>query len=150
MNKPITLSKNFSSDEFSCRCCGQFVVDARLTSALQSLRDKVGPLHVPCAYRCPKHNAAVGGEAKSLHTLGRAADIVATQVDLKSLYLLCLTIPAFKDSGIGLYPDEGFIHVDVGREKKARWARFKKLGYVGIDVALKKLGLPVTSKGGTA
>ncbi len=135
---PIQLSKNFTSAEFVCRCCAQFVVDQALVNALQLLRDAVGPLHITCAYRCNEHNKAVGGEDGSLHTLGRAADVVATNVSLVKLYEAALKIEAFQTSGIGLYPERGFMHVDVKRSKPARWAHFKKQGYVAIERALKE------------
>ena len=137
MSKPIQLSEHFSSDEFACRHCGQFHVDQRLISALEQLRAKVGPIHITSGYRCPDHNKAIGGAPKSEHVLGRAADIVATRFNLLRLLAEVELVEAFRTSGIGLYPDEGFIHVDVGRPKPARWGRLKGKGYVTLQEALK-------------
>ena len=71
------LSQNFSRSEFMCKCCGEAKVEPGLVAALQELRDLAGaPITVISGYRCPKHNAAVGGAKASQHMLGKAADIV--------------------------------------------------------------------------
>lgn len=44
---------------------------------LQPLRDALGtPIKVNSGYRCPALNKAIGGAKTSLHTLGKAADII--------------------------------------------------------------------------
>jgi zinc D-Ala-D-Ala carboxypeptidase len=137
--KPGWLSQNFSENEMRCRHCSECAVDMRLINALEELRALVGPLHILSGYRCETHNAKIGGEPKSLHTMGRAADVVATKVGLKALYEAALKVKAFKESGIGVYSDEGFVHLDIGRPKQARWGRLKSKGYVAIELALKEL-----------
>lgn len=139
MAKPGWLSEHFSENEMRCRHCSACEVDMRLITALEELRALVGPLHILSGYRCPEHNKRVGGAPKSEHVLGRAADVVATKVGLRELYEAALKVPAFKSSGIGIYPDEGFVHVDVARSKPARWGRLKGKGYVAIEQALKEL-----------
>lgn len=136
------LSKHFSADEFKCSATGACEVKAELLLALEDLRAAVSkklgkdtPLKVLSGYRSPEHNEEIGGATKSEHTTGRAADVAVpkglSQVDM---YRLAEGIPAFKDGGIGLYPDNGFVHVDV-RGRKARWARVGGK-YVGVDVVL--------------
>ena len=133
------LSKNFSKAEFACSCCGQVHVEPTLVAGLQALRERIGkPIHITSGYRCPKHNAAVGGVPKSQHLLGKAADIHVDGMSPAELYHQAAAIPAFHDGGIGLYPDQHFVHVDV-RGFATRWA---KLGgkYVAVERVLKANG----------
>ena len=73
----IMLSKNFSEEEMSCRCCGQLPangISPVLLEGLEQLRERIGkPIYISCAYRCPKHNAEVGGVPDSQHVDGTAA-----------------------------------------------------------------------------
>ena len=133
------LSKNFSRHEFECRCCGRAEINQRLVDALQELRDLAGlPVRVTSGYRCPEHNQAIGGATRSQHLLGTAADIVVRGMIPAEMYRLAEDIEAFHNGGIGVYPDKGFIHVDV-RDRRARWGQ---LGgkYVALGKALKNTG----------
>ena len=118
------LSKNFDKKEFVCRgkgCCdhkGQVVPE--LVAALQELRDRINkPIHITSGFRCPKHNAFVGGDPHSQHMLGKAADIQVVGMDTNLLAIEALNIEAFKRGGIGLYG--GWVHVDVRGDGPARW-----------------------------
>lgn len=116
------LSKNFSRSEFACRCCGKVKTNRKLIEGLQELRDLSGkPIIVNCGYRCPEHNKAVGGVKRSQHLFGNAADIVIKGLDPIQMYHLANRINFFCNGGIGIYPESGFIHVDV-RNGRARWA----------------------------
>jgi zinc D-Ala-D-Ala carboxypeptidase len=54
---------------------------------LQPLRDKLGrPITITSGYRCPRLNAAVGGERLSQHLMGEAADILAAGMTVQELY----------------------------------------------------------------
>ena len=126
------LTKNFSRHEFACHCCGKVKIDMRLVEALQKLRDLAGvPIKVVSGYRCPKHNAEVGGAKNSYHLRGMAADIIIQGLDVFKMALLAEQIDEFRFGGLGIYPEQGFIHVDV-RPHRARWA---KVGgeYVGFE-----------------
>lgn len=115
------LSKNFSKSEFICPCCGDMLIDPRLVEALQQLRKQARqPVTVLSGYRCERHNKEVGGSKYSQHLRGRAADIVIDGYSPTSMKVLAESIPAFAKGGIGVYHDQGFVHVDV-RKKKARW-----------------------------
>lgn len=49
---------------------------ALVTEVLEPARQRLGiPIMVNSGYRCPKHNAEVGGVANSQHMKGEAADI---------------------------------------------------------------------------
>ena len=74
-----------------------------------------------CGYRSPGTNAmlhALDSEVAthSLHMKGQAADITLPGRPLRRLYEAAL---AMQLGGVGYYPDDNFIHVDVGRVR--RW-----------------------------
>ena len=113
-------SKYFSVNEMVCKCCGGLPengMDPKLLEVLDNMREKLGfPLFVSCMYRCPSHNAEVGGKVDSQHLYGTAADVqlpeLWTPEELAALAEECGA------DGIGLY-DWG-VHVDV-RGYEARW-----------------------------
>jgi len=139
MKSPM-LTKNFTSSELACPCCNQCVVTGRLITALQSLRDSVQrPITVSSGYRCRILNEQVGGSSQSQHLQGTAADIHIKGMSIRQMYDAALKIPEFAQGGIGVYPKELFIHVDVRQTKKpARWARINGK-YVGIDEGLQEV-----------
>ena len=72
--------KWFKMDEFKCHCCGKIgapeAIEALVDNVLDPARQKFGgPVLVNSGYRCPKHNAEVGGVANSQHMKGEAADV---------------------------------------------------------------------------
>ncbi len=116
------LRKNFDWCEFACACCGEVQVDDVLADSLQTLRELSGqPISLNSGYRCKKHNEAVGGADTSQHLVGKAADIVIAGHSVNAMYALALLVPTFFEGGVGIYPDKGFIHVDV-RGVKSRWS----------------------------
>lgn len=115
----------FSLSEFRCRCCGEVQISAALVAYLETLRWAWGaPLIVTSGYRCPAHNAEVGGAAKSRHLLGCAADI--KPVDPALVPVLKNLVRATTEHRHGWevllhYPS--FVHVGVPREERAhRWS----------------------------
>lgn len=117
------LSKDFDESEFLCKCgCGggHGKIHPHLVMGLQMLRDILGlPIVITSSYRCPAHNAAVGGVANSYHTQGYAADIHVVGLSPYEVAGQATRVPFFLSGGIGIYPKRGFVHVDVG--KKRRW-----------------------------
>lgn len=113
---------HFKPSEMASKCGSPgLLVDARLMDSLEALRALAGvPLHVNSGYRSKKHNKAERGSPKSQHMLGKAADIRTHRVTVEALAALAERIPAFAGGGIGWYPEDGFVHVDV-RNGKARW-----------------------------
>lgn len=147
----MQLSKNFTLNEFACKCTkcqaniGGTTINMRLVNAVQAYRDLVNkPVEILSGYRCPEYNKAIGGVGHSEHTTGEAVDLRVRGLSLKAQYEAALKIDALNKSGIGVYPSEGFIHVDVNRTKPARWARVEG-EYVGINVGLALL--PTKAKG---
>ena len=116
------LSKNFTATEFDCEgtgCCKETLVDEKLVSYLQQIRDHfgkpIGGSHLT-AYRCPTHNEKVANAAKgSLHTKGMAADISIEGVKPAEIAKYAESIGVL---GIGLY--DTFVHID-SRDYKSFW-----------------------------
>ena len=109
-------------DMLFCPCCHKGIVDPHLVLALTRFQDLTRiPISIKSGYRCPNHNATVGGVPLSQHVTGRAADITCPPLSPLELYLVAEQIPAFANGGIGLYP-ANYIHVDT-RRVRARWFR---------------------------
>ena len=118
------LSANFKVYEFACQgkdCCSTIKIDSKLVEYLQNIRDHFGvAVTINSAYRCPKHNKAVGGASGSQHTKGTAADIVVKGIKPAEVAKYAESIGIL---GIGLYEtsrDGYFVHIDT-REKKSFW-----------------------------
>lgn len=117
MINDFRIADNFNLREFVCKCCGTVKIDNELVQRLQLLRDRVKrPVIITSGYRCPKHNKEVGGVDSSYHTQGLAVDIVVENYGLEELANLAKAV-GFK--GIGIYKSHGFIHLDLGEER--RW-----------------------------
>lgn len=115
-------SKFFADSELACKCCGQLPengIDNRLLQVLDAMREQVGQsLELSCAYRCPSHNADVGGLPDSQHVQGCAADILVP--DGMSVNELADIAEQCGADGIGKYYDSLFVHVDT-RGYEANW-----------------------------
>lgn len=119
------MTKYFTNGEFACKgreCRGLTNVgqgiDPRLLKILDSIREQLGkPVYVLSGYRCPVHNANVGGASRSQHMDGTAADITYDGINVD--YLAQLAEAAGAD-GVGRYYSQGFVHVDT-RGYDARW-----------------------------
>jgi len=114
----MSETKNFTSKELACKCCGVDGTTQEFADKLQKFRDAVGiPLTITSAYRCEKHNAAVGGAKNSQHIRGTAADIKWDDIDgnARSRMLKCAMLIF---GGIGI--DKKFIHID-SRANETMW-----------------------------
>lgn len=113
------LTKNFAINEFACQgsgCCSTVKIDTELAGYLQQIRDHFGKaVIITSAYRCAKHNAAVGGASNSYHTKGMAADIQVKGVAPAEVAKYAESLGAL---GIGLYSN--FVHIDT-RTSKFFW-----------------------------
>ena len=108
----LQLSANFLVREFASQDGADTVlIDLDLVNQLQAIRDKLDvPITITSGYRTVAHNAAVGGEPGSLHTLGRAADIIARGKTTLEVAACAESIGA---SGILRYITSGFVHIDT-------------------------------------
>lgn len=120
----ISLSRNFTVSEFSCKgngCCSTVLIDEQLVVYLQKIRDHFGkPITITSGYRCPTHNSRVGGATGSRHSKGQAADIVVQGVSSRTVAQYAESIGI---KGIGLYEtskDGYFTHIDT-RTSKSFW-----------------------------
>jgi len=114
------LTKNFTLDEFRCKCCGEARINLYLVERLQMLRVVVGqPIIVNSGYRCPAHNKAVRGSRGSRHLLGLAADIRVVGLRPNMLGAAIDGLMFNEPIGLGIY--DTFVHFDVLRAKDKRW-----------------------------
>jgi uncharacterized protein YcbK (DUF882 family) len=94
-------------------------MDPDLLDLMHRLAALVGanqPFEVYSGYRSPRTNAKLADQSsgvarKSMHMLGRAADLRLPGVNLSSLRRAALSL---QEGGVGYYPRSGFIHVDTG------------------------------------
>ncbi len=159
----IKLSENFRVKEFRSRCgSDKILIDEKLVTLLQKMRDKFGPISISSAYRTASHNKKVGGVSNSQHLYGLAADI--TIQDNSRLLEAAQYAEKIGFKGVGLDDKyQKFLHVDTrsgksffrykangstysvssffitvklgskGEEVKLLQTKLKKLGYKGKD-----------------
>lgn len=130
---PTQLSPHWTLEELACKCgCKgeqapaiKTALARLVTTALEPLRVALGTsITATCGYRCPRHNAAVGGAPASEHTQGIAADLATA--DQIHLAVLASKIPGV--GAIGLYPGKGIIHVDVRPRVAGRITTWEQVG----------------------
>lgn len=112
--------KYFKAREFACKC-GR--CENKVQPSLIKLCDKIreaygGPVKVNSGYRCPTHNARVGGAKQSMHMTGLAADLAPVDGDIKRFTKLIQEQFDGFCMGMGLY--DTFVHIDQ-RLIRARW-----------------------------
>lgn len=112
---PGQLAAHFEGREFLCRCgCCRLYIARELVDELNRLRAVVeAPVLIDSGYRCPVHNRSQNGSARSLHTLGLAADVHCPSLDANELHQLAGR--EWLDrlvGGVGYY--DSFVHLDVG------------------------------------
>lgn len=130
-------SQHFTRAELDCRCGRHgskpkkhsVVIRRRLRKLavqLEAFRREYGkPVKIVSGYRCVEHNKEVNGAVDSQHLHARAADIhVPNRGDAKmknqrEMLAAAERVPAFKNGGIGVYPNGG-LHLDR-RGWRARW-----------------------------
>ncbi len=100
-----------------CRVTGhETAMDPRLVALLSQLSTYYGrTLQLISGHRAPNAN---GTSPTSQHTLGRAADIRVPGVTIAELKKVAIKLGA---RGVGLYPEKGFVHVDVRDKQRYHW-----------------------------
>lgn len=102
-----------------CRLTGREAeIPVGLIEIIDALQDSHGgrTVTVICGYRSPELNGALASDSngvakKSLHLQGLAADIKIEGVRTSALRDSARALGA---GGVGYYPRDGFVHVDVG------------------------------------
>ena len=113
----MNLMPNFKVKEFACKDGYDLIkIDEKMVNYLQKARDYFGcPIIITSAYRTETYNCKIGGAKNSYHVKGQAADHhTKGKIDIWELarfyeYIGC--------KGIIVYPNDGFVHIDM-REKK--------------------------------
>lgn len=107
-----------------CRISGEEVpIDPRLVRILAQIGAIYHrPIQLVSGHRKPY---VIGTKPTSQHALGRAADIRIAGVGIEELRDLAIRLGA---RGVGLYPEKGFIHVDVREKPRYFWNYTQALG----------------------
>lgn len=116
----LYLTTNFNSNEIKCRCCNSYVFTPEGIDSLNKLqiaRDYFGkPVMVNSSYRCPAHNAAVGGAKASYHMKAMAHDTRPKNGNEMEEWIAALRASGF--SYIRIYRKSKFVHSDNRPIKK--------------------------------
>jgi len=121
------LSEHFNHKDFKCHCpeCKgeEFKIHLGMVGALEMIADHFNkPVKIVAGYWCESYNEKLKKEKLSWHVKGKAAHISIDGVSPADIFLFAQTIPEI--NGLGLYPKEGFIHVDTRPEgKKDAWIK---------------------------
>ena len=111
---------NFTLQEFECRCgCKKNEISQTVIEMCQKIRDRLKePIHINSGYRCPKHNAEVGGVPNSYHAQGLAADL-SCRSGARVLFALIADMKARGElpelSYAIMYSTKNFVHIDSGK-----------------------------------
>lgn len=113
----MASSKNFTSDELKCSCCGQEKIEQWALDKLQAIRDEAGrPLKINSAYRCKNHPEEAKKIKGGTHTQGIAFDI-AVSGGAQRMEIIKLGI---KHGINGLGVANTFVHLDW-RDDDSAW-----------------------------
>jgi hypothetical protein len=130
---PIALSANFRLAEFHCcrgHCAQAFVpsnavpaLRRLVTQVLQPMRNRFGVCMVNSGFRNRQHNGHVGGEDNSHHRYdvrpnAPAADVTFARGTVNEWAAEARRLLGSTIGGIGRYPSQNFVHVDLGAARK--------------------------------
>ena len=110
------ITRNFTTNEMACGCCGKSDMDDEFMRVLQSIRDEMQrPLKITSGFRCEKHNSKVSSTGKSgPHTFAKAADILISGADAMRLFAVAQKHGV---SGVGMSQRgdhaKRFVHLDI-------------------------------------
>ncbi len=111
------LSENFRVREFRSRDGADLIlIDEKLVTLLQKMRDKYGPVSISSGYRTAAYNKKVGGVSSSQHLYGLAADV--TLDDSSKLLSAARYAEKIGFRGVGLDDRyQMFLHLDTINKK---------------------------------
>ena len=110
------LTDHFTVADLACPGCGNAGLHPGFAESLEAVREALGaPMKINSGSRCEKHNASIGGHARSLHMIGNThhdCDTLAVDVHIPdSMYrrdLLQAALPLGWTAGIA----KNFVHLD--------------------------------------
>lgn len=110
---------------------GLLKIHPSLLDRLTQLREKINkPIlinHAGLKYRGFRNfteNENVGGSKDSLHMLGLAADVTVSGMDV---HILANHAYGLGFTGIGVYPKQNFVHMDLRTNLRVACTRFEKM-----------------------
>ncbi|GJL95500.1 MAG: hypothetical protein DHS20C05_19050 [Hyphococcus sp.] len=114
---------NFHPREIASKDSGAVKISTDFMDGLQATRrDFKKPMKMTSVYRTPEHNRRVGGVPGSQHVAGLAGDCaLAVLSDGPVLEALARKHGM---TGIGRYPKQKFIHMDMRPGRLATWGRW--------------------------
>jgi len=124
------VTEHFLWADFACKHCGEIPSEEVIRNTArfaEAIRARLGgqPMTINSGYRCPVHNARVGGASDSMHLRGWAIDITVKhltprQVQARLRPLLGKMINGTGPLGaLGSY--RGFSHLDRRTNGPAEW-----------------------------
>ena len=97
------------------------LINPTLVENLNKLRELAGaPVTITSGFRSSTHSAERHKAKPGQHAQGTAADIKIQGLSIPETLNLLEQIPAFQKGGVGIYPQDGHVHVDV-RGTRARF-----------------------------
>lgn len=121
------LSESFNNKDFTCKCpkCrgdGEYKIHLGLIGALEMIVSHFRKTpKILLGFRCEDTTDKMSGAKRSIHNMGKAAHIAIEGVPMAELYNFAKDIPEVR--GLGIYPKDGFIHVDTRAGDKVEWVK---------------------------
>jgi len=101
-------------EHWLCPCCDAGDINLDLLNDVWELWRQIGShWKITSAFRCEKHNKAVGGMPNSYHLTGMAVDIQPILHTPAQLAVMAYATPHWAHHGLLLYPARGIIHYDL-------------------------------------
>jgi len=114
LNQSLFTFGPFTPQNWLCPCCKQAVITPELLRCVWHVWHNAGStFRITSAYRCPAHNAAVGGAPHSYHTFGQAVDLKPIAMSPAELAIIAYTSVEWSRHGVLLEPEKGIIHLDL-------------------------------------
>lgn len=109
MLKPLTR------DDFACHCgCGTNKITDETVQRANEAQTAAGvQFKITSGYRCPTHNAAVGGSPTSSHLLGTAFDFAIVSDAARAAVIWALHAVGITRIGVA----KTYLHADIDQTK---------------------------------
>jgi hypothetical protein len=138
------LSEHFSKEDFACRC-GQCPKDMRMSLTLIGILEDVRTkfqerLDIVTGFLCDSAEPQESGPKKNYHASGKAIDFTLTNKErLIDVFRYLESFPEL--SGLGLDPQNKYIHIDLREKEPVKWVYAKGEEIVVTDGNRAELGL---------